>query len=765
MTSKIIYNDGVFRVFVDIVNRDCNNFVVTFNYFYPEFEPITVADREKSYVWGDGAYSKKGINQINVETRCCNYFISDKLDIIINAIKSNIERDAKILCIGTSMGGFGAIVFAQKLGGDFIAFSPQYDEMISYGVKKFLHGIDSNKGADTLFKKINNYLPSLSFDGKKYNSYVIYDPYAKDEGIFLDAKAALNISEKFGCNLVPIPSALHSCVEFINRHIGLVNIAEKYFLSGNIKGMFYKIRKSNVERKIKIAIVCSSNAIIKNNFVKFIPNYFDAEIKSFSIGDAGIASAILTIIQNNILNEFDICIFDQFLNDLIFLERKEVEDEYVYGSWYALISLFSQGVRCKPLAILHCPKHIDIYNHGVSRMFVQYYGIPYIDVADMVMSFSDSIEYEDMSHYGIVFQKKLAAIIGSHIKLLKYKGFDGLSFSLGSGRLFAKDKFISIRGTSLLKTNIHSIQNNECLQFEFNGKKFIEGVEFWSDDNSGYFNLNTKNIIYRKNFKKKFNNKVAFEPLCDIEVINGFSVDVKNVKYDKLLICHNGLPVALDNSNVRLDLVDFLISDINFTELGRIVKLNFLGRSILPDDASSLFIVKKELFKSKTLIEKILYIQSAIEINKTNEAELLDILGDVYKEYKDYKRAAEAYENAIRIAGISDKIACKLSAVLLFNLNDYVKAEVFLNKITDNKNSINNFWVYRHKFVIYKMLNDKFKALFYALRTIECKQNVYENWWKESAEYLVKNGMRDRVVKNLGNCPSAFVSKITRLIE
>ena len=50
MTSKIIYNDGVFRVFMDIVNRDCNNFVITFNYFYPEFEPITVANREKSYV-------------------------------------------------------------------------------------------------------------------------------------------------------------------------------------------------------------------------------------------------------------------------------------------------------------------------------------------------------------------------------------------------------------------------------------------------------------------------------------------------------------------------------------------------------------------------------------------------------------------------------------------------------------------------------------------------------------------------------------------
>lgn len=773
-----VYTDNQFSVDAQISDPKSRNWVITFNYFYPEFEPIRVANPDKDYAWGRGVYANCGLNQINVVSRCCNYFQGISLDQVVENIRAITGENANILCIGTSMGGYGAILFAEKLKGNFFAFSPRWDKLPAYANKKFEQAIASDpKNSEelrNLKKRIVEYFPAIEVKKDYSKSLIFYDPYAVDEGMLIDREAAEQLSRKFSVRTVPIPCALHHCVAYLNKAVSLKRLVLDYFKDVPLTYLKCFSEQSNQKQK-KVAVVCSSNALLKNGFFAHFKEFSNHQFDLYAIGDCVSASAILTIIKNDIKNKYDFCIFDQFLNDLIFLERSEISEDYLLGAWHSLLALFDG--RCQPIAILHSPQHIDVRNHNIAKLFLNKYSVPIIDFSDLIRAFESSIGYSDLSHYSDDFQRKIAKFISTKIDLFdyefaKFRGIQDISATCTNVADFLSVTKIP-RNTSKVSSRVIRLTKSDDIRIIFDKPQYLVGVEFWSDTNSNYFTMRVDDSInIRKDFKKKFINKIAFEALPEIYVKEQVSISLSEVQPDKYLTCHNGVKTTASNAETVLDFVDLLCSDIPFTVIGNLVRKQIatdIGDdhfSILPQDEQSLYHIRKNLRKLINPFAKVQYLYESILINRGNESKLLEMVGDVYREDEDWKRAYTAYRAALSKEDNACKTAvAKASSILIFNLKDYKEARAFLEETSlQFPQQLNEAWYIRHMFLIHRFYKEEVEAIFYAKRCLQSPENVFERWWVDAVSYLLVKNRKQECVLLLDNCPAQFKEKIKDLI-
>lgn len=778
MREFLVYSDDQFSVDAQVSDPKSRNWVITLNYFYPEFEPIRVVNPDKDYAWGRDVYVNCGLNQINVVSRCCNYFQGISLDQVIENIRAITGENANILCIGTSMGGYGAILFAEKLKGNFFAFSPCWNRLLAYGNAKFEQAIltypENAESFKNLKQKIIEYFPSLETNNNYSKSIIFYYPYALDEGMLIDAEAAEGLSKKLAVKTVPIPCGLHHCVAYLNKTISLKRLVADYFQGVPLDYLQYT--DNNVEKpQKKVAIVCSSNSLLKNGFFSQLKDFSDNKFDLYSVGDCVSASAILTILKNDIVNQYDFCIFDQFLNDLFFLEKAEISEEYLLGAWHSLISIFDG--RCQPIALVHSPEHIDVRNHNIIKLFLTNYFVPNIDVSDLIRTFEASIGYSSPSHYSDEFQRKLAKLIATKVDFFNFEFVKFRRVPPISATCTCVADSLNLlkipRNTSRVSSRVIRLTGSDEIKVNFATPKYLVGVEFWSDENSNYFTMQVDNsFCIRKDFRKKFINKVAFEALPEIYVKEQLLINLSEINPDKHLSCHNGLKTTHSNKTTVFDFVDLLCSDVPFTEIGKLVKkqitnlLDGKSFSILPNNEKSIYFVRKKIETLESSFSKIQYLYRCILANRSNEAKLLEMMGDIYKEEEDWRRAQAAYLAALKKADESSKsVIPKVSAILIFNLKEYEEAKRILDaSIIKFPQIINEAWYLRHMFLVHKLHGEEVEAIFYAKRCLQSPGNVYEKWWIDAVTYLkIKNRKADCLL-NIDKCPDRFRGKIKDIL-
>lgn len=501
----------------------------------------------------------------------------------------------------------------------------------------------------------------------------------------------------------------------------------------------------------KVAIICSSNGILKEGFAKFCTsNSRLAYFENFSIGDSTTLAGIYTILKNGIRDNFDICIIDYPLNDFIFLERGEVTNSYVYGLWYSILSLFKNS-SCKPIFIVHRPKHIDTSNLNDLQNFLDYFKVPYIDLSSLILVSNETNIYIDNSHYKKDFQLKICRLIEYFIqkKILPFSveklGPIAPTFRLASD--YSQNVESEIRETSLIKTFIWKLNNEkESLQINIPYETcYLEGVVYWDDEKVNSFFFKYEEHEVKLNARTKFKKLLRIQNLPELA---GKSLIVSLQPFSKNFIkidCHNHRIDPETKFTKNLDLVDFIFCDSNIADIGRNIGLS-LNLSFAFDkfrDENDIrfkysYFAKRKIKTINNPVNRVAYLGKCIEADEFNRDTLIFEIAKEFYSCKEYDRAIDALW---AIPNINAQLFLEsrqlLSQILLFvkkNINESFKVCQEVLKLADSNNI---FWLHRHLYIIYKKRGEVLNALYHGKRAITLNQTNQQ--WKDDLNEYAKS--------------------------
>lgn len=767
-----IYSKDSVKIFY--YQAKSNKYLITFNFAQHEHDVI-IPNFTDIKPWGDGIYNQKlGINEINVVSYCLNYFHTEDLDEQIRVIKSYLPKDAIVLCIGQSMGSHGAILYASKLGCDFYAFGPGYKNLPENIIKKFKKSINNenyteeqrNK-AKLIYDDFNNcsIVPNRDYS----NSAVFYDPYSGDE------KDASIIKEIFKCKAVELPFGQHSAICYVNKHIRLTSIAQDYFENKKIINFCSSDENFVIKKKtLKVAVVGSSNAVLKNGYANELLKNSNNKVsyENFSIGDTVSIIPISTIIKNDIVNKYDLCIIDNPLNDLLYLEKSHISIYEIISYIYSLLHLFN-NTTCKLLFIIHKAYHLDYFLNPVIQLLKHFKeSVSIIDMSTLGTLNSFDSMYIDYGHYNDEFQNKLAKIVRLNIDnydLMPYCHFDDsydINFTLLSNFDKFKKDFNFKKSTRLVETNNLVLKEKESIHINSDDvginhdELFIVAIKYWnsSDLNTVTFttDIQKKTFLLSKKFKEilsgvhlniKFKNHVTLS-------VNNFTLDQIDYKV------HNSKFKETLPTKSELILTDIMFSDTDMVTLGKelVEKYNIVSyfnllKKIVEKDKidfnlnnfdmyNSIYFIKTYLKRLKNNVHKILFLNKCLLNNNAYKSVIFQMIGDIYYEDERFKSALDAYNKTLEFNDGFNKneILLKLLVIHVFKIPNLEQAYEIC-KILELSEMHEHWQFCRCAFIIYRERKDYISALFYGKKMCEKKQN--EKWTEDlknlCSSYLLHN--------------------------
>lgn len=651
---------------ITFFNAESKDVIITFNYLEKDFDPI-IPKEDGDYAWGNGIYCKKlGINEINVTSTCMNYFHTKELETLVEVIKRKLPKNANVLCIGQSMGGHGAMLFASHLCCDFYAFSPQFNNVNYYTKDKFKRCLGSDEYTKEqkeeiceIIKSIENFNMAINLQYDFKDSLLVYDQYSLDNGIYFDLEEATKAVNFFKCKILRCPFATHSAITYINQTYGLTNLVKDYFKGQKFINKLIELPlNKNKQRTKKVAVCCSSNAVLKDGFMHYLKEAEDekCEFKQFSLGDTCSINPIVTCLENNIPDIYDVCLVDNILNDIIFLERFEITEELILGAIYCLISLFHKK-KCKLVFLLHSPvHHVNPYlEYQVKKVLNRFAdSITVIDYSvSRVFAFSKT-NYIDLSHYNKNLQYQLA----KHIKLV-ISDSDSLAnvnlkdFILPNFKLLTHcQKFASNfnipKNTSLVNTKCWILKQNDRFTITiddlgFNSDcNYIYCIKYWNTDKTNSLSINSDNqnkktfLVKKKFIDKLSNSNVTFKFNSNITFsIAEFEEKQSNEKVHNFMLAN----VPLEQS--ELVLVNMLFCDTNLEKIGAYLISNTGIRTCFEDYKAILFnyaktkdfhcfniydsyyFIRDFLLKLQTNLEKIAFLDYCLFNSESCRSEII----------------------------------------------------------------------------------------------------------------------------------------------
>ena len=322
---------------------------------------------------------------------------------------------------------------------------------------------------------------------------------------------------------------------------------------------------------LKIAVLGTSNSILKTGYVKHLKSYKNITVTNFGIGDTASIYGIYQLIQHEeITNNFDYCIIDYSMNEYLYRSKNFITTERILFYIICIISFF-RDKRCIPLFILLSPMTIDTFNDPLYRKIFHFFNIKYIDFDRIFNPLKHREIYENASHYISDFQKAIADKIYSECIEKKYQPINYSLIDKNPINLYTLDsdevslQYIntehSVKKTSLLSTNTIKFYENSSLSIQTNG--YLIGCSFWNNTNGANVYFTFSNKIIKKNFRLKWPEILSCRSILTPEKgnVSISLVPPAAVRHD---IIEEGVPNSID---ANINGQEFYLKDLIFSSV------------------------------------------------------------------------------------------------------------------------------------------------------------------------------------------------------
>ena len=305
---------------------------------------------------------------------------------------------------------------------------------------------------------------------------------------------------------------------------------------------------------MKISVVGGSNSALKHSYTYLLQNE-GYNLENKAVGGTNSIMGLINILKYNLLERSDCLIFEYFINDINFYEKKINNIDRVIKTLTEIVKLCSKNNK-KLLMILNYSKKYDC---RISKMYSAYYNfikknnICYIDVFDLLYSkFGDNWKkyYQDHIHLSNEGMLILRDEIKNQLNFLYVPNMIETNLSgFNNVKLLKIDNFTNnIKNFKNSFVDINYLEVKKKMVLCFDKPTEILGIEYICDNFSGYIEINNNKEVIQKNALKKdsfvikknksmvslisMNNKIfTNNKIYKIKIINYNDLD--NDKYDK----------------------------------------------------------------------------------------------------------------------------------------------------------------------------------------------------------------------------------------
>ena len=243
----IITETSNYRIFHSTKVKHNNNYAIYFDYYHPgktEFNQLEIRN--------EGAF-----NIINFQTKENCWWQRPCIYSSLNKLRDFLPNNAEVVTYGGSMGGYGAMIFAEKLGAkSFVSIAPQYS----------LSKVFRKKVGEKRWIEETKFWNFDHFESLKQlpHGVVMYDPYAKYDYEHIKA-----IKQKFDFSHLKVVGSGHRPGLFLR------NYAQIYTLNIILK----IINMSNVSKEINDYINTLNYKYARSKFAMFFKSSINEKLR------------------------------------------------------------------------------------------------------------------------------------------------------------------------------------------------------------------------------------------------------------------------------------------------------------------------------------------------------------------------------------------------------------------------------------------------------------------------------------------------------
>ena len=279
----------------------------------------------------------------------------------------------------------------------------------------------------------------------------------------------------------------------------------------------------------KIALVGTSNSIMKDGYGQFLQELLPGQVDSLGLGGCSSINAVFSLLKYDIVDKYEYVVFDFCINDFSFEKAKSINKFLLISYWSFIFNILRRSKTTPVLLLLpnmhYCRDIVDFYI-AISDFF----NIEYVDISFLFSSISrENLFRDSMGHYCVEYQKQISRaildVMNRQKRDIRYVPLmEDIEFSLSKCKLSDVQKEVS---TAIRKMQCYEIntQNSPDIVFPQDGR-YISGMLFWSNGPEGKqcdpVYICNDSTVMRKNFN------LSFKGFFAREVANGVPGGVKN---------------------------------------------------------------------------------------------------------------------------------------------------------------------------------------------------------------------------------------------
>lgn len=299
---------------------------------------------------------------------------------------------------------------------------------------------------------------------------------------------------------------------------------------------------------MNIANIGGSNSVLKHSYTNKLKQN-DYNIKNYGRGATNSIYGLIQLIKNDIINQFDLIIYEYFVNDNNHFFKYINNIDRVEKTLIEIINMCIRS-NTKLLFIYIYNKNDKINNkylnspmYSLYKNFSKKYNITTIDMFELLHSkFEEKWVnyYQDETHLSNEGMNFLYTEIKDKLKITtvprvisdnNYNGFNLL-------KLIPISKYFNTVNYTNSLINIDYFEILDEIKIKFNKKTTILALEYLCDIDSGYIQLSNnkntiqKNLLKNENFVLKEKKKMASLITMNKKVLEDDNyLVIKNIKY------------------------------------------------------------------------------------------------------------------------------------------------------------------------------------------------------------------------------------------
>lgn len=302
---------------------------------------------------------------------------------------------------------------------------------------------------------------------------------------------------------------------------------------------------------MNIANIGGSNSVLTHSYTnKLLQNNYN--LMNYGIGSTNSIYALIQIIKYNIVNKYDLIIYEYFVNDNNHFFQDINNIDRVEKTLKEITNMCARS-NTKLLFIYIYNKNDKINNkylnspmYSLYKNFSKKYNITTIDMFELLHSkFEEKWVnyYQDQTHLSDEGMNVLYTEIKDKLKITtvprvisdnNYKGFNLLN-------LIPISKYLNTVNYTNSLINIDYFEILDELKIEFNKKTSILAIEYICDVDSGYIQLSNnknkvqKNLLKNEDFVLKKNKMMASLVTLNQKLLEEDKyLVIKNIKYTEI---------------------------------------------------------------------------------------------------------------------------------------------------------------------------------------------------------------------------------------